>query len=88
MAAVGGVRVLFESKGIDGHGRAITVGGAAQDTVARGVVDVELCVVGACIPTDEMVKQVIGHGAGIQRGRRFLHLSGAEWEKRIPTFIV
>ena len=31
---------------------------------ARGVVHVELCVVGACVPTDEVVEQVVGEGSG------------------------
>ena len=88
MAAVGGVGVLLQPEGVDTHGGATAIGGAAQDSVARAFVDVELGVVRAGVPTDEVIQQVVGQGAGIQRGRGFLHLSDAEWEKRIPTFIV
>ena len=69
MAACCGVGVLFESEGVHLHCRAITVGGTAQDSVAGGVIDVELCVVGAGIPTDDMVKLVVGQrGSGATVG--------------------
>ena len=64
MAAVGGVGVLLQPEGVDAHGGAAPIGRATQDTVAGGVVDVELCVVGACVPTDEVIKLVVGQGRG------------------------
>jgi len=60
MAAVGGVGVLLQPEGVDAHGGAAAIGRAAQDSVARAVVDVEICVVGACVPTDEVIQQVVG----------------------------
>ena len=56
------VVVFLQSEGVDRHGGATPIGGAAQDAGARGVVDVELCVGGACVPTDEVVEQVVGEG--------------------------
>ena len=54
------VVVFLQSEGVDRHGGATAVGGAPQDAGARSVVDVELFVVGACVPTDEVVEQVVG----------------------------
>ncbi len=56
--------MLFESEGVHLHGGAAAIGGAAQDAVARAVVDVELGVGRACVPTDEMVQQVVGQRRG------------------------
>ena len=64
MAAGCGVVVLFESEGVHLHGGATAIGRAAQDSVARAVVDVELCVVGACVPTDEVIQQVVAQRRG------------------------
>ncbi len=44
VAAGGGVGVLFESEGVDGHGGTTTGGDPTQHTVARGVVHVEVFV--------------------------------------------
>ncbi len=58
------VGMFLQSEGIDGHSGATTGGRATQDTVARGVVDGEVLVVGTSIPTDEVIQEVIGEGRG------------------------
>ena len=59
MAAIGGVGVLFQPEGVDTHRGARAVGRATHDTVAGGVVDGEVFVGGACVPTDEVIQLVI-----------------------------
>ncbi len=56
--------MFLQPEGIDGHGGATTIGGAAQDTGTRGIVDVQVFVGCASVPTHEVIQQVIG-----ERGR-------------------
>jgi len=56
--------MLLQAEGVDGRGRATTGGGAAQDSCARGIVDREVFALRACIPTDEVIQEVIGEGRG------------------------
>jgi len=56
--------MFLQSESVDGHGSATAVGGTTQDTIAGGVVGVELFVGGSGIPTHEVIKQVIGQGCG------------------------
>ncbi len=58
------VAVFLQPEGVDGHGGAGASGRAAQHTRARGVVNIEVFVGGASVPTDEVIQQVIG-----ERGR-------------------
>ncbi len=64
MAAITVVVVLFEAEGVDGHGRARAVGRAAQDTAAQGVVGVEFDALGASIPTDEVIQEIVSQRSG------------------------
>ena len=54
------VGVLLQPEGVHLHGGAAAIGRAAQDTVARAVVDVEVDGVGVCIPIDEVIEQIVG----------------------------
>ncbi len=64
--------MFLQSEGIDGHGGATARGRAAQDAGARGVVDIQILVLRASIPTNEVIKQVVGEGrrgaAGVTAG--------------------
>ncbi len=55
-----GMFLLPES--IDRHGGATAGGRAAQDSCARSVVDVQVLVLRACVPTDKVIEQVVGEG--------------------------
>jgi hypothetical protein len=56
--------VFLQAEGVDGHGGAIAVGGAAQHAVARGIVDISFLVVTPGIPFDQLVEVVVGEDAG------------------------
>ncbi len=58
------VAMFLQPEGIDGHGGATAIGGAAQDTIARSIVDIEVLVGRASVPTDEVIQEVIGERRG------------------------
>jgi len=57
------VAVFLQPEGIDGHGGATARGRAAQDTIARGVVDVLSLVGYSCVLLGELVNAVVGSEA-------------------------
>jgi len=58
------VVMLLQPESVDGHGGARAAGRTAQDSCTGGVVDVEILVVGACVPTHEVIQEVVGQGSG------------------------
>ena len=64
MATTIEVAVFLQPEGIDGHGRATAIGGTAQDPRTRGVVNVQVFILRASVPIDEVIEEVIG-----ERGR-------------------
>ncbi len=63
------VEVLFQPKGVDGHGRVARAGRAAQDAIASCVVDILFLAVGTRIIHGQIVEAVVGKGgAGAAHG--------------------
>jgi hypothetical protein len=56
--------VLLQPEGVDGHGGARAIDGAAQHARARGVRDGEVFVLRASVPTDEVIEEVVGERGG------------------------
>src|SRR5260370_1270578 len=68
--------MLLKSEGVDGHGGATARGGAAQHGGAGGIVDGEVFALRACIPTDEVIQEVVDKGGsraagGARKVKRF-----------------
>jgi hypothetical protein len=52
--------LFLQAKGISSHGDATTGGGAPQDACTRGVINVEVFALRACVPTGEVIQEIIG----------------------------
>ena len=58
------IGMFLQPEGVHRHGGATARGGAAQDARARGIVDREVFALRACIPTDEVIQEIVSEGRG------------------------
>ncbi len=56
--------MLLQAEGIGGHGGATARGRAPQHARTRGIVDVEVLVLCAGVPTDKVIQEIIGERRG------------------------